>query len=282
MKRIGSFLALTALAAALLTSSGCQKKVEVQTGTRTVCTYGEPVSTDVKTISVPADKVRAYRVVTKTVTCDRHGKLEALYAAAQSDIAKGDLTAAKVKLTQIIATDSAFRRAQEQLSAIAAGKKPTPDTAGGGTSTRSKPTSPTATPGDDKPTGPALSLLRWAPDKLTGFTAAAPGVDAMVVSRQYTPQSGSKAESLVIVVEQFRSSEVAKAALDTLVKSGYPSDAAQPTINGHKAYYGTDGRGYAVVSFTQGAVLVEVEMSSKPGAQATLKDPIIAVAKQLP
>jgi len=282
MKRIGSFLALTALAAALLTSSGCQKKVDVQTGTRTVCAYGEVVSTDVKTISVPADKVRAYRVVTKTVTCDRHGKLEALYAAAQSDIVKGDLTAAKAKLTQIIAIDSAFRQAQEQLSAIAAGKKPKSDAAGGGTSTGSKPTSSTATPGDDKPTGPALSMLRWAPDKLTGFTAGTPGVDAMVVSRQYAPQSGSNVVSLVIVVEQFRSPEYAKAAFDTLVKGGYSRDAAQLTINGHNVYYGTDGRGYAVASFTDGAVLVQAEMASKPGAQATLKDPLIAVLKQLP
>lgn len=282
MRRIGSLVALSALVLALLAASGCQKKVEVQAGTRTVCTYGEAVSNDVRAVTVAADKAGSYRVVTKTVTCDRHSKIEALYEAAQDDIAKGDLTAAKAKLTQVIASDSKFRQAQAQLDTIVAGKKPTPDTGGNEPTTGSTPTTTTPKPGDEDPTGPVLSMLKWAPDTLTGFTAVGPTVDAMSFSRQYSPQSGSKVVSLVIAAEQFRSPDYAKAALDSQVKSAYPRDAKQVTVNGHKAYVGTDGRRFAILGFTQGAVLVQLEMSGKPGEQAALRDQLISVGKQLP
>jgi hypothetical protein len=280
MRRFTSTLVVAAMAVALLTGTGCQKKIEVQSGTRTVCTYGEVVSNDVKTVSVAADKAGGYRVRTVTVTCDRHKKLEALYAEAQKDIASGDLKAAKLKLTQVLASDSAFRSAREQLRAINSGKKPTPDT--GSKPDTSKPTTSTPKPGDDQPTGPIQSMMKWAPDTITGFAASKTKADSMSLSRQYVPAAGSKAVALVIVAEQFRDAAAANAALKTQVKLPYSNGASTVTVNKHSVYIGTDSTRYAILAFTQGAVLVQVEMASKPGAQTGLKDALIAVGKQLP
>ncbi len=281
MRRFGSLLVLVALATTLLTAGGCQKKVEVKSGTRTVCTYGEVVSTTVKTVSVPANKVGDYQVKTVTVTCDRHKKLEALYEAAQADIATGDMDAAQLKLTQIVASDSAFRQASSQLAVIKSGKKPTADKGSTG-STGSKPTTSTPKPGDDQPTGPIQSLLKWAPDKLTGYTADKPAADALSLTRQYIPASDTKVKALVIAVEQFRDKDYAKAGLDAYSKRPYPKSSSTVKVNGHSAYFGTDNTRYAILAFTQGAVLIQVEMIAAPGKQAALKTDLIAVAKQLP
>jgi len=280
MRRFGSIVVAVVLSASLFTVAGCQKKVEVKSGTRTVCTYGEVVSSNVKTISVPADKASSYHVRTVTVTCDRHKKLEALYAAAQEDIAKGNLEAAAKKLTQIVAVDSAFGSASKQLSDIKAGKKPTPETAP--KPNASKPTTTTPKPGDDKPTGPIESMLKWTPDTLAGYTASKVAADAMSLSRQYTPAAGAKATSLVIAAEQYRDAKTASAALDAYAKRPFPKNASTVSVNGHSMYFGTDSTRYAILAFNSGAVLVQIEMTSKPGAQATLKTDLIAVAKQLP
>jgi len=281
MRRLGSLLVLVALSSTLLVSGGCQKKVEVQTGTRTVCSYGEVVSDTVKTVSVPANEAGGYKVKTVTVTCDRHKKLEALYEAAQADIAKGDMDAAQLKLTQIVAGDSAFRQAPAQLAAIKSGKKPTPDRGNSG-STGSKPTTGTPKPGDDQPTGPIQSLLKWAPDKLTGYTAAKPAADALSLTRQYIPASDSKVKALVIAVEQFRDKDYAAAGLDAYAKRPYSKSPSKVSVNGHSAYFGTDNTRYAILAFTKGSVLIQIEMVAAPGKQAALKTDLIAVAKQLP
>ena len=121
MRRFGAACMLTVLAVSLVTVAGCQKKIEVQSGKRTLCTYGEVVSNDIQTVSVSADRAGAYRVETVTITCDRHRKLEALYSEAQADITGGDLASAKIKLLQVVASDSVFRKAKQQLSATVIG-----------------------------------------------------------------------------------------------------------------------------------------------------------------
>lgn len=302
MRRIGSFIALASVLAVLLAGSGCQKKVEVRSGTRVVCTYGEAVSDDVKTVSVPANKAGAYRVETQEVTCDRHRKLEALYAQAQTALGKGDLATAKAKLLQVVASDSTFRQASAQLSQIAAGAKPKPDLSAPDRADTSKPTlgtpkpgtttpkpgtttpkpgTATPKPGDANPTGPVVQMLAWAPDVVPGFAPAKPLVDPNSFSRQYVPATGSKVTSLVIVGEQYRTSATAKAALSQ-VEGAYFKNVSRPSINGRQVYCGTDGRRFAILAFTDGAILVQVEMSAEPGQQATLIDPLTAVAKQMP
>lgn len=281
MRRLGSILALASLTATLVATGGCQKTVEVQSGTRTLCTYGEVVSNTIKTVSVPAEEAALRKAETVTITCDRHKKLDALYSAAQADLTKGDMAAAQLKLAQIAADDPAFRQAAKQLAVIKSGKKPTPDNGNPG-SGGSNPTTGTAKPGDDEITGPVKTMLKWAPGTLTGFKAAKPVAGAFTLTRQYAPASGSKARALVIDVEQFRDKGYASAALETYSKRPYSMGASTVKVNGHSAYFGTDNTRYAILAFTQGAVLIQVEMAADPGKQAALKNALIAVAKQLP
>lgn len=279
MKRLVTTLLFLALAFAVVASAGCQKKIEVQTGTRTVCTYGESISQDVRTIKVPADKAGDYRVITVTKTCDRHRKLEALYGAAQLDLAKNDLAAAKSKLTQVVAGDPNFSHARSQLDQLNAGKKPAVDTGKPG---GSKPATSTPVPGGTNPSGPIEALLKWAPDSVSGFTASKPVLDAVSLSRQYEPGSSSSVVSMVIAAEQFRNPSAASTSFGSQVKGRYPRNASTLSVNGHAVYFGTDGRRFAVLGFTQGAVLVVVEMAGEQGGQAGLKDDLIRIAKQLP
>lgn len=278
MKRISTLLAILALVFAV-SATGCQRKVDVQTGTRVVCTNGEVVSEDVKTIAAPSGEAANYRIKTQVITCDTHSGLTKLYDEAQAALKAGDLKTAEAKLTQVVASNATYRQAQTQLDEIKAGKKPTPDTGGtdtgGGTTTPPKPsTAPTSTASG--------ALTSWIPDALSGWTAQKPTVDLLSASREYLPSGGSRAVNLVIAAEQYSSATDAKAALDRQVKRVYTKNAAMLTVNGHSAYFGTDGTRFAVLAFTAGPIMVALEADAKSGAPKDLRATLESAAKQLP
>lgn len=280
MKRIIRIAVMAMLAATALGSSGCARQVEVRTGTKVICTYGEVVSEDIRLIKVPAKEAGEHNVRTVTKICDRHAELEALYQGAQQALAANDLTTARAKLEQIVAIDAAFGKAASQLGTLASGKKPEQD--------KSPTANPGATTASDKPgedpTGvPAESLLSWAPDQMTGFTASKPAVDPLSVARQYVPAEGSDAVTFVITAEQFSSSEMAKEGLTGQVKNVYTKGKDTFSLNGHSVYFGTDGSRYAAVGFVKGSVLVALEMSGKPGkSPAALRSALEDAIKELP
>lgn len=273
-------LVVTALLlAAALSATGCQRQVEVQTGTRVMCEYGHVISDDVQTVKVAANEAAKYKVETVTRVCDRHTELEALYNEAQTALAAGKTVRAKATLTKIVATDATFRKAKEQLETINRGGKPAPDTTPNTPSTNST-TSPPST-GTTATVPNALS--GWMPDAISEFSAKKALVDPLSVSREYLPTAGSNpAAALVVYAEQFLSPAAANAALASQIKSAYPKNAASIKVNSHSAYFGTDGRQYAVIGFTSGPVMVALEMTAKSGNPAALRSALEAAAKQLP
>lgn len=278
MKRFMSVVSV-ALLAVTLASTGCQRTVSVRTGTIVNCSYGHRISSSVHTVRVPADKAGDYRIKTITRVCDKHNKLEALYAQAQAAIADGDLKTAERLLTTVVGTQSSFHNAKVQLDTIKSGGKPSVDST---VSAQPRPSSPTtsSTPGDGTDT-PAAGLLDWAPDTLAGFSASKPSIDAFAVSREYVPADSSLL-GLVIVVEQFRDSAAAGSALERDVKAHYTRNATKVTINGHNVYLGTDGRRFAVGAFTADSVLVAVELSVRSGDPSGALDTVRSIVKQLP
>lgn len=275
-----SSLAIVAVLAVFLLA-GCQPKVEVKTGERVVCTEGHLITEDIQTIEVPADEIANYKVVTVVQTCPQHSELVALYEDAQKAIAEGDLKTAETNLTKIVASDPAFRKAQTQLDKVKTGEKPAVD--------NEQPAPPATTdgtnskPGEGDTSTPAGALLKWAPDNIKGFKATKPIVELLNISREYVPESGTKAVSFVIVAEQAKTAKGAQAALNTQVKQQYPADAETITINGRKVYFGTNGNRFAAIGFTEGAVMVALEMSVEAdGSPKTLKSTLTAAAKQLP
>ena len=274
-----SLVASAVMAAVLL--AGCQPAVEVKTGERVVCTEGHVISEDIRTIEVPANEISNYKVTTVVQTCPQHTELVALYEEAQKAIAEGDLKTAQDKLSTIVASDPAFRKAKTQLEKVKTGEKPAVD--------NEQPAPPATTdgsnskPGEGDTSTPAGTLLKWAPDTIKGFKSTKPIVELLNISREYVPESGTQAVSFVIVVEQAKTAKGAQAELNTQVKQQYPADQDTITVNGRKVFFGTNGNRFAAIGFTEGAVMVALEMSAEANkAPKTLKDELVEAAKQLP
>lgn len=280
MKRTTTLALALALMVTLAFGTGCQKTIEVQTGTRIVDSQGRVISEDIKTVRVPPETAGAYRIVTITQDETTNAKLAALYDEAQTAIAKGDLKTAATKLAEVIAISPTYRNAKTQSEAIAKGEKVTPDTTPSDPPTST--TTPTSTPGAKPPADAPSALLRWMPDSLDGFTPEKALVDPLSVSRQYVPNAGNAAKTFVIVAEQYRTSSEAKDALNTNVKKRYSKNSDSYKIGGRTVYFGTDGRAYAVIGFTSGPVTVALEASPDSGAPSSMKSLLEEALKQLP
>jgi len=273
-KSIAVVLALVLVLGAV----GCgEQTVKVQTGQRVVCTYGETVSSTVKTIEVPASKASSYKVVTKTVTCEKHLVIEALYAAAQKAIEAGDLNAARGKLAEILGLDANYRKAAEQVALIDAGKKPVVDTGTG----PAGPATPPVTPGGGVPEGPVASLAAWVPDALSGYKADPVVADATALTREYVPTSAKSVTSLVVVAEQYKDAASAKAAATAMIASQYPSARATVTTDGRTLLYGANSKEFAAVAWSEGAVLIVIESYSAGGTVGSTKGELTSVAAAL-
>jgi hypothetical protein len=265
-------------AAVLLTSAlstvGCgEKMVKVQTGEKVVCTYGETVSSTVKTIEVPASKVDAYTVVVRPVLCARHRAIETLYAAAQRLITAGNLKLASDKLARVLELDPTYRKAAEQKKDIDAGKTPAADPGtgpGGGTG------STDTTGGTGVPETPVASLAAWVPDTLAGYTAQPVIADAGALTREYVPAPGAPVIAAVVVAQQLYNEARAKAFATGTIRSGYPSSRSAVTIGPRTADFGTRGR-YGAIAWNQGAITVVVEVYGTGGVDS-LKTAAQAIA----
>jgi hypothetical protein len=269
---------MAVLATAVL--SGCTPMVRVESGELVTCTYGEVISNTVKVMEVPADKAASYRLVTKTITCDRHKRLEALYAEAQAAIQASDLATAKAKLAAIVASDPAFLKAKSQLAAIDSGEKPVVDTtaptggsgAGGGGGTGS---------GGQQPVGPIANLQSFVPDTLPGYTSTRLTSDVYTLDREYIPAQGAPTDSLVVVVEQYKDATAAKAAIASGIAPGYGSDVSTVQIAGRSVRFGTDGKRFATLAWNESGVLVVMEASSASRKPADLKSHLVSLASQI-
>ncbi len=268
-------LILMAVLSAGIVLVGCARTIRVETGERIVCTYGEVLTDTVHTVVVPADQAGSYKVVNLTITCDRHKRLEGLYAEAQAAITAGDLKTARAKLAEVITIEPTFKNAQQQIDAIDGGKTPVvdtsvpktpagivtpPGTSGGGTSS----------PGQ-QPVGPVTSLSTWVPDKLPGYTSTPVIADVYTLTRQYVPAKTDPTDALVIVVEQYKDATAAKAAIANDLGRSYPTGSSTITVGGRSVYFGTDGHRLAIVAWNESGVIVAIEGSSKGGTPQALK-----------
>lgn len=275
------FLAAVVLSATVLIGCG-PKMVDVRTGEKVVCTYGETVSSTVKTVSVPADKAAGYKVTVKTVVCSRHKRLEALYGQAQDQIGAGKLAEARATLTQVLKSDPAFRSALAQLNAINSGKKPAVDSSFVPGATVSGGNGGQAGGGEGQvPVGPIASLMGFVPDVLEGYTASPAVADVYSIVREYTPKSSGTVAGLVLSVEQYKNAESAAAAMARGVKRDYPASPGTVAVKSAKGYFGTDGRRFAVLAFNDGAVLVVIEGQASSGDPAALRGELSSLSARI-
>lgn len=267
-------LLVFALVAALVVAAslaGCkQRTVRVLTGEIVLCTAGEIIEDNTEEVEVPESEAADHAVTTRVITCDDHGGLASLWDRAQAAIAAGDLVAARERLQAIVDQDSTYRNAKQQLDDITAGRTPTAATGGstgGGTV-------PGTAPGDETPTGPVLNLAKYIPDVIDGYTAQGIIADPATLMRQYIPQSGN-ADQLFVMVEQTVDAAGAARALDAF-KADYPESAKSVTVAGRQVSFGTKGS-FAAAAFTDGPVIVVVELHAARGAARDLESATLAV-----
>ena len=267
------------LSTGALLVAGCNRTVRIETGERIVCTYGEVVTDTIHTVEVPSDQAGKYKVVRETITCDRHKRLEALYAEAQAAILAGDLQTARAKLAEIVTTEPTFKNAQQQIDAIDEGRTPTVDTSVSPGSGSAAPGSGAAqTPGSggapsegQQPVGPVATLSTWVPDSLPGYTSAPIIADVYTLTRQYLPAKTDPTDALVVVVEQYKDAAAAKAGIANDLGHSYPTSSSTITVSGRSVYFGTDGHRLAIVAWNENGVIVAIEGSSKTGKPMDLK-----------
>ena len=277
MKKTLTWILAVALVLALPTAlAGCKRKVTVTTGEIVICTAGEIIEDNTEEIEVPEDEVADYSVTTRVITCETHSSLASLYDEAQAAIAAGDLATARERLATIVESDPGYRKAKDQLDAIDAGSTPEVDD---GEATGGTGDTTTGDTGDtDEPTGPVASLTTYVPDAIDGYVAQGIIADAGSLSRRYLPNASS-ADQLVIEVEQQVSAAAAEATLGALLNS-YPEAQTETTIAGHRVVAGSSGQ-YAIAVFTDGALVIAVELHSSGASGAGLIDAALAVVQSI-
>jgi hypothetical protein len=265
--------------------AGCRRAVKVMTGERVVCTYGEVVSDTIREIEVPEADAGKYVTTTRTITCDRHKRLESLYALVQEALASGDTSSAAKSLTEIVKLDPSYRRSAEQLKQIREGRKPKPDTSAstpsgpGSSPTTSPPSTPGTTPGPSPtPGGPMENYRFLLPDALPGFSVEALAVEELALTRAYVPKDKGRFDQLVIMVEQYQSSAGAKQAIDTRMRPEYGSSGEDVTVAGLSGYTGVNGQGFLILTLDRSGVLVTFELHATGAKAADLKSDLKTIA----
>ena len=253
----------------------------VKTGTIVMCTQGEMVSNDTRTLEVDVDEVGEYGVKTKVVTCDRHKRLAVLREQAEAALAAGDLAAARVALEEIVKLDPADSGSSERLASVRAGKKPAasaPKPSGG------DPVTPGAPDGDnpgENPSGPNADLTRYMPDTLKGFVAQGIVADPFILWRDYVPSDSAQGVQLVVMAEQHGNESSAQAAIDSDMKTYYPNNAASFQVEGRNAYFGTRSGDLALLAITDGSVRFVLELTTQPGKATAAKTLLTNTAMEI-
>ncbi len=256
-----------------LTGGFNRRLVTVKTGEIVMCTAGEMLEDNTKSVEVPVSEVGKYSVSTRVITCPDHQNVGALYNEAQKAIAAGDLRAASAKLKQVVAANPTYKKAADQLKEIASGKKPSPDT-GSSASGES-----TASPAPDEPATAVSSLTKYVPDRIKGFSAQGVIADPESITRNYIPASG-RADLLVVMAEQTVDAGSAAKTIAVL-RATYASSPANVAVNAKtKGYFGVRGQSAAVI-FADGPVVVTVEMHAKQGGASALKEALLEVARTI-
>jgi hypothetical protein len=294
MKRtLAVVLALVAVLAVVGVSVATMNRtVSVETGVRYVCTYGHPIGSDVQTLQVKPADARKYHVETKTITCEKHRRAEALYAAAQAALGKGDVKTAESKLTELAKTVAGFKQTDRELADIRAGRKPKPDlssnnpppspstnTPGAGTPPSKDPTQ--NPPGDTTQGGGMDPWRDMVPDDLAGFRAEAVSAEELSLSRDYVPGDKSRYDQLVIQVQRYSTPKEAQQAIAAQIAPAYPASKRDAKVGGLSGYFGVNGQKFSVLSLTSGEVVVSLELHATGASPAGSYNDLKRIAEEV-
>lgn len=265
----------------VLSAAGCKPSVSVQTGIRTMCSYGHLVDEDVKTVKVPADKAASYRVVTKYITCPRHLEAERLMAQAKAALTKGDKANARKLLRQAFAKAS---NVQDPAGLSASLKVPRPaggwtggtaggGTTGGGTSGGTKPT-------DEGVVSP-VDLMVSLPKSLPGYQLVSENRSMVAATRTFRGTTALP-QQLVVQVTYVGTKQGYDDWFQDRVKLAYTISPQTLKAGGQSVYFATDGKRFATGAWYRGGGAFQVEAAAKSGSPAALKSSVLDAIGRMP
>lgn len=217
---------------------------------------------------------------------------ELAYQKGLTALRSGDTTAAVEALEKAVLLDPTNEGARQALAraqstAVASSNPDTDDaTDPDGSSSDPKPKpkpEPKPEPEDPAFNKPVKDLKGLLPEEAEGFalgSATATEADATVSGTPNNPMTVTS-RSLWTVHDRKTPDGAAK-FVKSVSKSLYAKDAAAPSIDGAKAYFGTDGTRFATVVYVRGRYVFEVVLTSLEGSPAQLKAEAEAASRAFP
>lgn len=120
------------------------------------------------------------------------------------------------------------------------------------------------------------------PASFDGFMLGTPVVMGGEASVSGSSAGKSGANRVVWAVHDTGSRDGAKNFIEKTSRTLYGSDAANVTIDGADAHFGTDGTRFATVAYSRGRYVFEVLVSGTDGAPAGYREIAIGAAKAFP
>lgn len=195
---------------------------------------------------------------------------ELAYQKGLTALRSGDTTAAVEALEKAVLLDPTNEAARQALSrarstAVASSNPDTNDAAkpdGSSSDPKPKP-GPKPEPEDPAFNEPVKDLKGLLPEEAEGFalgSATATEADATVSGTPNNPMT--VASRSLWTVHDRKTPDGAAKFVKSVSKSLYAKDSAAPTIDGAKAYFGTDGVRFATVVYVRGRYVFEVVVTS--------------------
>lgn len=235
----------------------------VKTGTVLRCKYNHTIRANVYTSIVPRWRVGQYGVMTTTITCQKHKRLEKLRADALAALKRGDTATAKKLFEEIKRVDPVFQDVNTQLGRL-----------NDGTTNPASPANPVnpATP------PPAINLPALLPSVLAGYKSSQIDSGESFASRNYRPDSQARMQSLLVTVHSTGAQAAAEQFIIRVDQVAFSKNGKNTTVNGYSAYFGTDGITYATLAWAKGTIVYELQAHSSTGNPADLESDLAALA----
>jgi len=211
---------------------------------------------------------------------------ERLTDQAMDALESGDETAAAALLQKAVSVDPTNSRARDELTRIVESK--TPQSEDEDPEPERDNDSQAEEPDFDPDAGfldPVNDLGALLPSSVEGYEL---GLVTVVDTDANVPADPTEDGPFDVItralfsVHDFETAEKAEAFVVSVSRTAFPENAADVTVDGVPAYFGTDGVRFATVSYSRGRYAFEVIITTGTGAPGALLDASVSAAAAFP
>jgi len=217
-----------------------------------------------------------------------------LYGQGIEALESGDETAAASLFQKAVAVDPANSRARDELTKIVEARTPPSSNGGSNGGSNDTDTDDSDDPADDDEpivdpdegfTDPVADLGTLLPSAVDGYELGLVTVvdtDANVPGDPVAGGPTAVVTRALFSVHDFETVDKARAFVNSVSKTAFPENAAEVTVDGVPAYFGTDGVRFSTVSYSRGRYAFEVIVTTDSGAPGALLDVSVDAASAFP